>query len=472
MSDANICYLSAVELARLIRERELSSVTVTQAFLDRITAIDDGLGAYCTVTAESALDQALDAERAVAAGQNIGPLHGVPVSIKDLIFTKGVLTTRGSAIYSDFVPQEDAPVVERLKEAGAVILGKTNTPEFGWKGFTDNRIFPPSRNPWDSTRTAGGSSGGAAAAVASGLSPIGIGSDGGGSIRIPASFCGVVGLKPSFGRVPYHPASSADTLSHIGPITRTVADAALALDVLTGPDDRDRLTLPAIVPPTGTYLAAASLGANSSLEGIRFGWSETLGYATVDREVAVLTAAAIRRFSDIVGSIEAVQLTWADPFDAWWTIFYGGVGAALVEYLPKWREQMDPGLVEVVERARGLTAFDYNNACFRRVDFWHQVRACLENVDIIMTPTVAVPAPSLTGELSRLEPGHLPSWSPFSYPFNLTGQPAITVPLGWTKAGLPVGLQLVGRRYDEATLLRAAAAFETIAPGKHQWPIH
>ena len=290
--------LSATELAERIRRRELSPVAVVRAFLDRIAAVDGELGAYCTVTAEQALDEARAAEAALAGGAPTGPLHGVPVSIKDLVFTRGVRTTRGSAIYADLVPDEDAPVVERLRAAGAISLGKTNTPEFGWKGLTDNRLFPPTRNPWDRTRTAGGSSGGAAAAVAAGLGPIGIGSDGGGSVRIPGSFCGVVGLKPSFGRIPYYPASAAETLSHMGPLTRTVADAALALDVLAGPDERDRLTLPVPHAPEGSYLAAAEAGAREGLAGLRVGWSQTLGYAAVDGEVAALTSAAVEQLAD------------------------------------------------------------------------------------------------------------------------------------------------------------------------------
>ena len=424
MSDAELYYLPATELAALIRQRKLSPVEVTRAFLDRIAAVDGDLGAYCTVTAENALDEARGAEATLAAGEPTGPLHGVPVSIKDLVFTRGVRTTRGSAIYADFVPDEDAPVVERLRSAGAVSLGKTNTPEFGWKGLTDNRLFPPTRNPWDRTRTAGGSSGGAAAAVAAGLGPIAVGSDGGGSIRIPGSFCGIVGLKPSFGRVPYYPGSSAETLSHMGPLTRTVADAALALDVLAGPDERDRLTLPEPHLPDGTYLGAAEAGARDGAAGLRFGWSQTLGYATIDGEVASLTSAAAQQFLTAGGSLETLDLDWTDPEDAWWAIFYGGIGASVVDRLPEWRDQMDAGLVELVERAKGLTAFDYTRAGFQRVEFWQQVGRCFEDVDILITPTLAVPALSLTGEappLEPAEPGHLPSWSPYSYPLQSDG---------------------------------------------------
>lgn len=474
MSDATLFYMPATELAERIRRRELSPVAVVRAFLERIAAVDGELGAYCTVTAEQALDEARAAEAALAGGAPTGPLHGVPVSIKDLVYTRGVRTTRGSAIYADLVPDEDAPVVERLRAAGAISLGKTNTPEFGWKGLTDNRLFPPTRNPWDGTRTAGGSSGGAAAAVAAGLGPIGIGSDGGGSVRIPGSFCGVVGLKPSFGRIPYYPASAAETMSHMGPLTRTVADTALALDVLAGPDARDRLTLPAPQVPEGSYLAAAEAGAREGLAGLRVGWSLTLGYAVVDDEVAALTGRGVERLATAGGRVETLDLDWTDPEEPWWALFFGGIGAALADYLPEWREQMDPGLVEIVERAKGLTAFDYTRAGFQRVEFWHQVRRCFEDVDILATPTLAVPALPLTGELPTLGPserGHLPSWSPFSYPFNLTGQPAITVPCGWTAGGLPVGLQLLGRRYDDATVLRAAAAFEAVAPWADRRPI-
>ncbi|MBI2878907.1 MAG: amidase, partial [Candidatus Rokubacteria bacterium] len=290
MHDDDLCYLPATDLAAAIRAKALSPVEVVEAFLARIERLNPLLNAYCTLTAEAAREAAREAEAAVLAGRPLGALHGVPVSIKDLIITRGVRTTWGSKIHEDHVPEEDAPAVERLRAAGAILLGKTNTPELGWRGSTDNLIFGPTRNPWDPGRTAGGSSGGAAAAVAAGLGPLAVGTDGGGSIRIPASFCGIYGLKPSFGRVPIYPASAAEALSHAGPMTRTVADAALMLEVLAGPDERDRNSLPA----DGARYARA---IEDDLRGLRVAWSPDLGYAAVDPEVRALAEAAARRFT-------------------------------------------------------------------------------------------------------------------------------------------------------------------------------
>jgi aspartyl-tRNA(Asn)/glutamyl-tRNA(Gln) amidotransferase subunit A len=329
MESDDLGFTSGVDLAAAVRSRTVSPVEVIDTLLERIDATNSVVNAYCTVASEEARRHARKAEKALTSGGELGPLHGVPVSVKDVIFTAGIRTTRGSPIYGDLVPTEDAPLVERLKRAGAIVLGKTNTPEFGWKAVTDNRLFGTTANPWDLSRTAGGSSGGSAAAVASGLGPLSIGTDGAGSIRIPASFCGIVGLKPSFGRVPFYPFSAAETVAHAGPMTRTVADAALLLAVITGPDDRDPNTLPEM----GEDLSQAATG---SVSGLRVAWSSDLGVAHVEPEVRALTAEAVKRFADDLGCrIEEASPDFGDPYEALEQIFHGGIGASVSDYLPE-----------------------------------------------------------------------------------------------------------------------------------------
>ncbi len=459
-----ICSMPATELAARIRRRELSPVEVAEAHLRRIERLNPTLNAYCTPTPDVALAQARAVERRLLAGEEVGPLAGVPVSIKDLTITRGVRTTRGSLLYADFVPDEDAPPVERLRAAGAVMLGKTNTPEFGYKGVTDNRVFGATRNPWHLDRTPGGSSGGAGAAVAAGLGPLALGSDGGGSIRIPSSFCGIYGIKPAFGRVPVYPASAAEYLSHVGPMTRTVADAALMLDVIAGPDERDRNSLPA----TGErFLVAVERADELPRRALRVAWSPTLGYARVDPEVAELTARAARRFEELGCRVEEANPGFKSPHETFQVLFWGMVGASLVDHLPHRREHFDPGMVDVIEGALRLDGVTVARAYHARSALWDTVRRFFDRYDLLLTPTVAVPAfplgqtgpTEIAGErVARVD------WTPFTYPFNLTGQPAATVPCGFTREGLPVGLQIVGRRYDEATVLQASAAFERLQP--------
>jgi Asp-tRNA(Asn)/Glu-tRNA(Gln) amidotransferase A subunit family amidase len=466
MESVELCYMPAVELAAAIREKRVSPVEVVDAFLARIERLNPAINAYCTVTAEAARAAAKAAEAAVMAGRSLGPLHGVPVSIKDLVVTKGVRTTWGSKIHEHVVPEDDAPVAARLKAAGAILLGKTNTPEYGWSPETDNRVFGPTRNPWDRARSAGGSGGGAGAAVAAGMGPLAVGTDGGGSIRIPGACCGIFGLKPSFGRVPVYPASAAESLSHTGPMTRTVRDAALMLRVMAGPDERDRNSLPA----DGTdYLAAAGEG----IRGLRVAWSSDLGYALVDPAVREACERAARAFEDLGCRVEPAAPGFPDPEETWARLFWGAIGAKLAPYLPAWREQMDPGLVQVVEKGRALTAFQVAEAGFQRAALWDAVGRFFEVYDLLLTPTVAVP-PLPLGGIGDIEIAGrtVERWKafPFNFPFNLTGQPAATVPCGWTDAGLPIGLHIVGRRYADGTVLRAAAAFESARPWQSRRP--
>ncbi|MBI1878659.1 MAG: amidase [Chloroflexi bacterium] len=390
----------------------------------------------------------------------------MPVSIKDLIFTQGVRTTRGSKLYEHYMPDQDAPIVERVKAAGAIILGKTNTPEIGWKGVTDNLVFGPTRNPWNLERTPGGSTGGGSAQVAAGLGPIAIGTDGGGSIRIPAAFAGCLGFKPSFGRVPVYPAAPNEAVSHIGPLTNTVRDAALTLNVIAGPDERDRNSLPAAGLD---YLAAC----DGDLNGLRVAWSPDLGYATVDPQVRRITEAAALRFSEFGCAVEAVDLAWPDPDEAWCAIFYGGIVASVGDRFDEIRDRLDPGLAAIIEVLRRDSLPDYVKALVARNAYWDQVRTLFERFDLLLTPTIPHPAFEITRNTPWPVPGRLVeslAWSFFTYPFNLTGQPAASLPCGFSSDGLPIGLQVVGRRHADTTVLRAAAVFEAAAPWQDRRP--
>ncbi len=343
MDPTEVCRTPALALAAAIRAKTLSPIEVVDAVLARIERTHAALNAYCTVTADAARTAARNAEAAVMRGDTLGPLHGVPVSVKDLVLTKGVRTTWGSRVYEHFVPDEDAPVVERVKQAGAIILGKTNTPEFGHKGVTDNLVFGPSRNPWSLTHTPGGSSGGGAAAVAAGLGPLAVGTDGGGSIRIPCSCCGIFGIKPTLGRVAAAPTyGGLDTLSHTGPMTRTVRDAALMLTAIAGPDPRDLTSLPG---DETNYLVALEGG----IKGLRVAWTPDWGYAAVDPQVRGITEAAARRFADAGCSVEEANPGFSDPANPFAVLFNAAFAARLGGIVTEWRDRMDPGLVSLVD---------------------------------------------------------------------------------------------------------------------------
>jgi aspartyl-tRNA(Asn)/glutamyl-tRNA(Gln) amidotransferase subunit A len=471
--DANqareICYMPALELRERYRRRELSPVEVTGVILERIGTLNPTLNTYLTVTVERALEDARVAERAYGGDGEPGPLSGIPISIKDLTPTKGIRTTMGSLLFESWVPDEDGPFVERVNAAGAVMLGKTNTPEFGWKGDSGNRLIGPTHNPWRHGRTAGGSSGGAAAAVAAGLGPLAQGSDGAGSIRIPAGFCGVFGLKPSFGLVAYYPPSSVEALSHLGPLTRTVRDAALLMDVVARPDSRDRNSYPSGID----FLAACDGG----IRGLKVAWSPDLGYAPIDPEVRDIATRAARRLSELGAHVEEVRPEIDDPWDIVDTIWVSAQAGRHRDDFDAVRDQIDPGRIPLVERGRALTAVDLYDAYVRRTTYYHAWRRLMEDggYDLLVTPQLPVTAfpagDDHPGTIAGREVGYL-NWTAFTYPFNLTGQPAATVPCGFASDGLPVCLQLVGRWHDDATVLRAAAAFEVLAPwAQHRPPV-
>src|SRR6267142_4427364 len=460
MANDDLRFMPAADLAAAIAQRKVSPVDAVKAVLD---AIDDTktLNAWVTVDADAALKAARAAERAVMRrGVRLGPLHGVPFGVKDLVITKGVRTTFGTPLYRDNVPTEDAPSVARMKAAGGIMIGKTNTPTFGWVGVTDNLIFGLTRNPWNPERTPGGSSGGAGAALAAGMAPLHIGTDGGGSIRKPSAFTGTFGLKASYGRVPVYPASAAWSVSHVGPMTRTVKDAALMLNVIAGPDERDQYSLPA---ERGDYVKALS----GSLKGWRVAWTDDLGFAdVVDPEVSAVCARAARAFRELGCRVEEVQPGWPSPKEAWYEIFCGGIAARLAPYLDR-RGEIDAGLVRIIETTLRNGPTKYVQAWFDRLAWWQHPRAFFEKYVLLLTPTIACP-PFAIGLDNPTEIAGRPvgayAWIPFTYPFNLTGQPAASVPAGFTANGLPVGLQIVGRRFADAAVLKASAAFERLRP--------
>ncbi len=468
MTNAEVCFLPATEIAAMIRTKEISAFQVTRAVLDRIAALNPRLNAYCTLAEEESLESAKRADDALARGDEPGPLHGVPVSVKDLIPTKGIRTTSGSRIFENNVPDFDGPLVERLKEAGAIILGKTNTPEFGHLGVTHNQVFGMTHNPWSLDHSPGGSSGGAGAAVAAGLGPLAVGSDGGGSIRIPSSFSGIYGLKPNLGRVPQYPVQLGfDWLSHAGPMTRTVEDAGLMLDVMAGPDDRDISTLP---PPPSSFRDAA---LNPDVAGLRVAWSPTLGYAVVDREVAESTSNAARVFEGMGCDVELIEHVFDDPGEAWFTLFCSVYASARRDDLDRVRDLMEPLYLEFAEIGLKKSAVDFTLAAYERRRLMQRMGELMTRFDILLTPTVAVPPlPIEVDNPDTIEGEKIPlfGWIPFTYPFNMTGQPAANVPCGFTGDGRPIGLQIVGRRFDEYTVLRASAAFEAAAPWADRRP--
>ena len=465
MNASELCTLSATEVVALIRKKQVLPSEVSRAVLDRIQAVNPQLNAYCTIETETAMATAGQLDEAVQRGDVLGPLCGVPISIKDILYVRDSRTTFGSRLFADHVTREDAPSIERLREAGAIFVGRTNTPEFGFKGVTDNRLFGATRNPWNPSLTSGGSSGGAAVAVATGMGPVGIGTDGGGSIRIPASFCGLVGLKASFGRIPNYPATAVDSLRHTGPLTRTVADAALLLEVMAGVDERDPFSLEGAV---SDYPSLIERG----IAGWRIGFSADLGFADVDPEVARICAAACQSLVVAGAQVEEVDLNWQDPYDCWNAFFYGGIGGLLGRRLQSEGDLLDPGLRKIVMQGSKLRAEDFVDAQFQRNAFWHQTHPFFRDVRLLVTPALAVPPfPIGQDDADPVGQSSRPlGWTPFTYPFNLTGHPAVSVPCGFTQAGLPVGLQIVGARFDDLGVLCAARALEQIQPWADRWP--
>jgi aspartyl-tRNA(Asn)/glutamyl-tRNA(Gln) amidotransferase subunit A len=473
MNEEELTFLPATELAARIRQRALSPVEVMQATLSRIERAQPALNAFITVCAERALETARAAEAAVMRGGALGPLHGVPLSVKDLVNTAGVRTTYGSLVFEHNVPAADAVAVARLKAAGAILIGKTTTPEFGQKGLTEAPLFGRTRNAWSAQRTCGGSSGGAAVALACGLGALAVGTDGGGSTRIPAACNGVVGFKQSLGLVPHDRAEDAfGNISYITPMARTVADVALMLDVMAGPHPSDPHTMNR---PHVEHLAAVRSGGD--LAGLKIAWRPLLGNRAIAAEVLALCAAAAQRFAEMGAEVIEVR----DEFDnaeELWLIVNGSYRLAQFgRHLKEHRARMDPTLVAQLERAANYSAQELYRAIFLRTDLYRRVQRWFETADLVITPTLARTA--LPIEHRFADPVEIDgrpvdtmrrAWYPYTLPFNMTGNPALSIPCGFAGDGLPVGLQLIGPLGSDALLLRAAALFEAAHPWSGRRP--
>jgi aspartyl-tRNA(Asn)/glutamyl-tRNA(Gln) amidotransferase subunit A len=474
-TDNEICRMDALTLAKHIRGKEMSAIEVTEAVLRRMDVLEPHLHAFCTPTPDVARTAARAVDAKIAAGEDPGVLGGVPIGIKDLVATKDILTVMGSPLYRDFVPDEDDIVVERLKTAGAVIIGKTNVPEFGYSGVGHNPVFPTTRNPWNTAMTSGGSSAGSGASVASGMAPFAIGSDGGGSVRIPSALCGLYGIKASMGRVALYPGcrderypgvSSWESLEHIGPMSRTVADSALMLSVITGPDPRDRYSIPAA---DFDYVEATK----GDIKGLRIAYSEDWGYAAVDPEVRRVVSEAVAAFETDLGcTVERANPGFSDELGTFWTLVAADTDLTGMRRMMQGHErEMSPHLVDLLQRP--WTAENFTDARIGRQRLCNRMWRFMAKYDLLLTPTLAVPAFPVHMQGPEVIEGRMgPSaaWLCFTFPFNMTGQPAATIPAGFTKDGLPVGLQIIGRHLDDRTVLRASGAFERARPWAHKWP--
>lgn len=475
MTATDLCDLPATELARRIRDRGVSAAEATEAALDRIVALDPTLHAFVELTAEQARRRAGEIDAAVAAGEDVGPLGGVPLAVKDLIATAGIPTRCGSPAYRDFVPDEDDIAVERAIGAGAVVLGKTTVPEFGYSGVGHSPVSPTARNPWEPATTPGGSSAGSGIAVATGMSPVALASDGGGSIRIPAAHCGIYGFKASMGRVPLYPGcrderypgvSSWETLECIGPLSRTVADAALMMDVLAGPDPRDRHSLP------GGDVDWRAAGAVGDLRGHRIAFSADLGYLSVDPEVRRVVADAADAFTELGATVVEADPGWDDPYATFWALVAADSDLAGMRALvARYGSEMSPHLVDLLTRP--WTAEDFTDAATTRKALVNRMWRFMADYDLLVTPTLTVPPFALGMQGPEIVDGRMvpPSaWLGFTFPINMTGQPAASCPAGFTADGRPVGLHIVGPHLGDAAVLGASAAFETARPWHDRWP--
>lgn len=457
----NLADASGGELARLYERRAASPVETVTAVLQRIERLNGRYNAFCLVDPDRALDAARRSEARWVRGQPLSPIDGVPATIKDIILTDGWPTLRGSLTTDRSQAWDvDAPATARMREAGAILVGKTTTPEFGWKGVCDSPLTGITRNPWNSAMTSGGSSGGAAVAAAFRMGCLHVGTDGGGSIRIPSGFSGVFGIKPTFGVVPAFPLSPFGTIAHLGPITTDVADAARTLAVISGPDHRDWYALP---PRSWDFSADLDRG----IAGLRIALSVTLGYVDVHPEVRELVLAAGKTLAELGAHVELRDPGFANPFDTFKTIWFTGA-ANLRRGIPaEKRHLLDPGFNFIADQGEAIDHMDYIAATDRRAALGHHMSVFHQGYDLLITPTLPIPA----FEAGRVTPdggdrSNWMDWTPFSYPFNLTQQPAASIPCGFTSSGLPIGLHIVAAKYRDDLVLRAARAYEARNPIK------
>jgi aspartyl-tRNA(Asn)/glutamyl-tRNA(Gln) amidotransferase subunit A len=472
--DDQLAFTPALEMRDLIATKKVSPVELTELYFDRIERLDSKLNSYLTLDRDGAMESAGKAEEAVMRGDELGPLHGLPTGVKDLEMTKGIRTTSGSLVYKDRVPDADSIVVERIRKAGAIILGKTNASEFGAIGVNQNKLGDDSRNPWNTDRTTGASSGGAGAAMAAGLCSVATGGDGGGSIRIPSSFCGLYGIKNTQGRVPKYGGTPEtpmpNFLSQQGPMSRTVGDSALVLSVVAGYDPRDPGSLREPIPD---YLGSL----NKSIKGLRIGWSPDYGFAASDSEVLEATSAAARVFEELGCSVDESKLRLDSPFDPWWTIFVAAAYAGNGGLLESHPDDLTWYVRDAIEAGARVTGADYARALGQRDVMIAQFADEFEKFDLLMSPTMpttAIPIDNWPEEIGGkpVYPNRTYGFHPFTYPINLIGHTAATVPCGFAGDGLPMGLHIVGRKGDEETVLAASAAFERARPwAQHKPPV-
>lgn len=469
MTDADLAFLSATDLAARIRAGDVSPGEAVDNALDRVEASQPTLNAFITPCAEQARAAASEAETMLAGGAEIGPLHGVPVSVKDIINTAGVATTFGSLLMKDNVPAADAVAVQRLKAAGAVIIGKTTTPEQAHKLLTDAKLFGVTRNPWNLDLTAGGSSGGSACAVAAGLGPLSLATDAGASTRLPAACVGVVGLKPTLGVAPHNQVPEAfANFIHLGVFARTVADAALMMGVLSGEHRSD---------PYSMGRPAARLEDGAKLDGVRMAWRPLLGNSLLAGDVRAACEAALGVFEELGARIVSVEDELDNAEPTWRILQQSNWAVRFAKDVEDNEAAMDPSLVEGVRAGLAYTGRDLQRAMYRRTRFYRDVQAWFDDCDLVVTPTIA--RTPLGADHGALEPISIDgadagdmrqSWCPYLNLFNLTGNPAISIPCGWTEEGLPVGLQIVGRWHHDAAVLGAARAFEAARPWADRRP--
>jgi Asp-tRNA(Asn)/Glu-tRNA(Gln) amidotransferase A subunit family amidase len=462
MANLELAYTPATELAERIRKKEISPVEVMENCLARIEEVNPSLNCFCFVFAGEALAQAREAEAVVVRGDDLGPLHGIPVAIKDFTPTKGKRTTRGSKAFENWIPDHNALIVDRLCEGGAIMVGKTTTPEFAYSSFTKSPLWGITRNPWNQSMTPGGSSGGSAAAVASGCVPMAEGTDMGGSVRIPASFCGIVGLKPSLGRIPMDILPTVfDNISHFGPLTRTIGDAALFMSAASGPDERDIMSVKEAVDFSATM--------PGNVEGKRFALSLDLGFLAVDAEVEALVRAAAAALADAGARIEEVDLGWTkQAVDSWYEYWGVYLAAFFADKLEAHRDDMDPEVVSLLEAGLAMDAVSFKRIEIVRTEQWRKLAALFENYDALLCPTMALPAQPADGSDSNYdrvdEAGRYHALDMTCVFNNVAQCPALSVPAGFTSAGLPVGLQIVTPRFADVEALDIGAALEKVRP--------
>ena len=471
MDERELAFTPAWKQREMIAAKQVSPVELTELYLRRIERLNPTLNAYLTVCADQALTAAKEAEAKVMKGEALGPLHGVPISIKDLELTKDIRTTLGSLIFKDTVPDKDSVVVERIREAGAIILGKTNTPEFGLSAVTENRLGEPSRNPWDTDCISGGSSGGAGAALTAGMCALATGSDGGGSIRIPSALCGVFGIKPSQGRVPRaggYGKPEPNQFAQSGPMSNYVKDSAILLQVLSGPDPRDPSPYMRVAPPD--FVAAL----NEGVRGLKIGWNPDFGYGAVDPDVERITHDAVRAFEDMGCSIEEadVNLDLNEVHPHFWKIFTANDYAAYDNLLEERADDLTDYAREAIEYGRAVTGAQYAQSVRRVFELRLYFKELMERYDLLMTPTTSIPTFPFDDRPTAIAGKKVHSfWGffPYTFPINMVGYPAASIPCGFLN-GLPLGLHIVGRFGDDALVLRAAAAFEEARPWQNKHP--